>query len=176
MTLIAGCATPIFARAIARRSSAAHSNMSDKVGNVPLSYSVLEGGANKVRGEKECDMDQKPYVWNAIPYLIRISVAKKDPLHKGNADPRYNGWREVWARCGIEQFDRKLPKRLREAYLKQSLDMADSLPMVALHKKGFDLSATDSMLTSSMYRYYGKGKNTVIRIGVEMILNPSVFW
>ena len=44
-TLIAGCATPISARAFARRSSAAPSNMSDKVGNVPLFYSVREGGA-----------------------------------------------------------------------------------------------------------------------------------
>ena len=34
-----------------RRSSAAHSNMSDKVGSVPLFYSVREGGANKVRGK-----------------------------------------------------------------------------------------------------------------------------
>ena len=51
-TLIAGCATPISARAFARRSSAAHSSMSDKVGDVPLSYSVREGGTNIVRGAK----------------------------------------------------------------------------------------------------------------------------
>ena len=50
-TWIAGCATPISARPFARRSSAAHSNMSDKVGNVPLFYSVREGGASMVRGE-----------------------------------------------------------------------------------------------------------------------------
>ena len=51
-TWIAGCATPISERAFARRSSAAHSNMSDKVGNVPLFYSVREGGTNIVRGAK----------------------------------------------------------------------------------------------------------------------------
>ena len=36
-TWIAGCATPIFCASISRRSSAAHSNMSDKVGSVPRS-------------------------------------------------------------------------------------------------------------------------------------------
>lgn len=121
-------------------------------------------------------MERVPCVWNAIPYLIRISVAEMDPVAKCKGDPRYNGWREVWAKCCIEQFDRKLDKRLREAYLKQTLDMADSLPMVELYTKKLDVSATDSTLTSSRYRYYGKSNHAVIRVGVEMILNPGVFW
>lgn len=121
-------------------------------------------------------MKQASCVWSAIPYLIRISVAEKDPQSRCKEDPRYNGWREVWAKCGIEQFDRKLDKRLREAYLKQTLDIADSLPMVEVYTKKLDVSAADSTVTSSMYRYYGKERNVTIRVGVEMIPNPSVFW
>ena len=118
----------------------------------------------------------QPYVWNAIPYLIRISVAKKVPQHKCRIDPRYDGWSEVWAKCGIEQFDRKLDKKFRNAYLKQTLDMADSLPLVDLYTKALTVSALDSADMSSMYRYYGKSGNISIRVGVEMILNPSIFW
>ena len=42
-----------FQREHLREKSAAHSNMSDKVGNAPLFYSVREGGANKMRGLKD---------------------------------------------------------------------------------------------------------------------------
>lgn len=49
-TWIAGCATPIFCASICAKIRTAHSSMSDKVGNVPLFYSVREGGANKMRG------------------------------------------------------------------------------------------------------------------------------
>lgn len=82
----------------------------------------------------------------------------------------------MWAKCGIEQFDRKLDKKFRNAYLKQTLDMADALPSVSLYKKTLAVSTADSAYTSSMYRYYGKNGNISIRVGVEMILNPSIFW
>ena len=51
-TLIAGCATPIFCASISAKIRAAHSNMSDKVGDVPSFYSVREGGTNRERGER----------------------------------------------------------------------------------------------------------------------------
>lgn len=120
--------------------------------------------------------EYQPYIWNAIPYLIRISVAKKAPRHKCRFDPRYDGWSEVWAKCGIEQFDRELDKKFRNAYLKQTLDMVDALPSVNLYTKTLTVSTADSAHTSSMCRYYGKNGNVSIRVGVEMILNPSIFW
>ena len=42
-----------FCANICAKIRAAHSNMSDEVGNVPLFYSVREGGANKMRGLKD---------------------------------------------------------------------------------------------------------------------------
>ena len=42
-----------FCANICAKIRAAHSNMGDKVRNVPFFYSVREGGASKVRGDNE---------------------------------------------------------------------------------------------------------------------------
>jgi len=113
--------------------------------------------------------------WTAIQYIVRISVAEKDEKHKCREDPRYNGWREVWSKCGIEQFDRVLDKRLRTAYFSETLNYADSLPAVCLLTKRLNVSASDSVNVSSAYRYYARKDGTVThRIGVELILQPSI--
>ena len=113
--------------------------------------------------------------WPTVPYLVRISVAKRDMKHKCQEDPRYDGWREIWARCGIELFDRKLSKKFRDAYLSETLNYADSLPQVCFLKKKFNVSASDSDRVSSSYRYYTKKNGTIThRIGVELILQPSI--
>lgn len=113
--------------------------------------------------------------WPPVPYLVRISVAEKDGKHKCHEDPRYNGWREIWAKCGIELFDRVLDKKLRDAYLTETLNYADSLPAVCMLKKRLNISASDSERLSSSYRYYCK-KNGVVshRISVELVLQPSI--
>ena len=119
--------------------------------------------------------DNQINYWPSIPYLVRISVAKKDAKHKCANDPRYNGWREVWAKCGIELFDRKLNKKLRKAYFNETLNYADSLPAVCMLKKRLKVMASDSILVSSAYRYYGSSCTDItFRIGVELILQPSV--
>ena len=74
-------------------------------------------------------------IWPVVLYLVRISVAKKDSAYKHANDARYNGWREIWAKCDFELFDRVLTKKLREAYLLETLDYAGSLPMVVMLTK-----------------------------------------
>lgn len=111
-------------------------------------------------------------LWPAIPYLVRISVAKKDASYKHPSDSRYDGWREVWAKCDIELFDRVLTKQLCEVYLGQILDYADSFPMVCSLTKRLRVTSADSVHLSSAYRYYGSSQNTLCRVGVELILKP----
>jgi len=114
-------------------------------------------------------------LWPAIPYFVRISVAEKDAKHKCREDTRYDGWREIWAKCGIELFDKVLDKKYREAYFAETLNYADSLPVVCMLKRRFNISASDSKRLSSAYRYYGKKDGTVThRIGVEVILQPAI--
>lgn len=111
--------------------------------------------------------------WPVVPYLVRISVAKKDPTYKNATDSRYNGWREIWAKCDIELFDRALTKKLRDVYLLETLDYADSLPMVVMLTKRLSIMATDSTSLASAYRYYGNKKKVSHRIGVELV-KPTI--
>lgn len=116
-------------------------------------------------------------LWPVVPYLVRISVAKKDPAYKHVTDTRYNGWREIWAKCDFELFDCVLTKKLREVYLLETLDYADSLPMVAMLTKRLSVMAADSISLASAYRYYGDRANISHRIGVELvkpIISPSL--
>ena len=112
---------------------------------------------------------QSTNLWPVIPYLVRISVAKKDSAYKHTNDVRYNGWREIWAKCDFELFDRVLTKKLREAYLLETLDYAGSLPMVVMLTKRLSVMAADSISLASAYRYYGDKKMVSHRIGVELI-------
>lgn len=112
-------------------------------------------------------------IWPVVPYLVRISVAKKDPTYKHATDSRYNGWREIWAKCDFELFDRALTKKLREVYLLETLDYADSLPMVVMFTKRLSIMAADSMSFASAYRYYGDKKKVSHRIGVELV-KPTI--
>ena len=124
----------------------------------------------KMKKSKSIPMVEITNLWPAIPYLVRISVAKKDPTYKHPTDARYDGWREIWAKCDIELFDRVLNKKLRDVYLVQLLDYANSLPMVCSFMKKLNVMAADSVLVSSAYRYYGTHAHVTHRIGVELIL------
>ena len=110
-------------------------------------------------------------LWPTVQYVVRISVAKKDDSCKNKIDPRYEGWREVWAKCSVELFDRSLTKKFMIAYLKEILEYANSFPMVCKLTKGMTVIVADSENNSSMYRYYGKKEKVLYRIGVE-ILSP----
>ena len=120
---------------------------------------------------------QSANLWTVAPYLVRISVAKKDSAYKHSTDARYNGWREIWAKCDFELFDRILTKKFQTAYLLETLDYADSLPMVAMFTKRLSVMAADSISLASAYRYYGDRASVSHRIGVELvkpIISPSL--
>ena len=137
------------------------------------------GRANSISEEAKMigPMVPRANLWPVVPYLVRISVAKKDPTCKHATDARYNGWREIWAKCDFELFDRVLTKKLREAYLLETLDYAGSLPMVVMLTKRLSVMAVDSISLASAYRYYGDRVNVSHRIGVELvkpIISPSL--
>ena len=70
-----------------------------------------------------------------------------------------------------------LTKKLREAYLLETLDYAGSLPMVVMLTKRLSVMAVDSISLASAYRYYGDRVNVSHRIGVELvkpIISPSL--
>ena len=152
------------------------------MGHATLFFSRTEGGRvgrmvreeRKMKKSKSIPMVDVTNLWPAIPYLVRISVAKKDPTCKHPTDARYDGWREIWAKCDIELFDRILTKKLRDVYLIQLLDYANSLPMVCSFMKKLNVMAADSISVSSAYRYYGTHAHVTHRIGVELILKTAL--